>query len=378
MKLLHLADLHLGKRVNGFSMLDDQRYILSQIIACVDAEQPQAVLIAGDVYDRAVPSEEAVSLFDDFLVQLAQRRLNVFIISGNHDSAERVAFGGRLMESSGIHFSPVYQGSVPPIVLHDEIGEVAFYLIPFLKPVQVRRFFPETSIANDTTAMQMVVDNLELDSTRRNVAVAHQFVRGAALSGSEELAIGGLDVVDASVFAPFDYVALGHLHGAQRAGAEWIRYAGSPLKYSIAERNQAKSVTVIELGQKGQIDVRLLALHPKRDVRQFTGLFDEMMARTQVCDDYCEIILTDEQDIPNALSRLRALYPNLMHMAYDNTRTRTQSTVWDTGVMQTNPTDLFEEFYIAQNGQPMSSQQRAYINQLIAEIWEEPECDPSN
>lgn len=378
MKLLHLADLHLGKRVNGFSMLDDQKYILSQIIACIDIEQPQVVLLAGDIYDKTVPSEDAVSLFDDFLVQLAKRNLEVFIISGNHDSAERVAFGSRLMQASGIHFAPVYQGSVSPIVLQDDMGEVAFYLLPFLKPAQVRRFFPEASITNDTDAMQQVISNLQCNPERRNVAVAHQFVMGAALSGSEELAIGGLNAVDAAVFAGFDYVALGHLHGAQRAGAEWIRYAGSPLKYSIAERNQVKSVTIVELGQKGNVDIRLLPLHPKRDIQQFTGLFDEMMAREQICEDYCEIILTDEQDIPNALSRLRALYPNLMHLAYDNTRTRAQSTIWSTETMQTSPMDLFEEFYIAQNGQPMSSQQRDYMNQLIAEIWEEPECDPSN
>lgn len=372
MKLLHLADLHLGKRVNGFSMLDDQKYILSQIVACIDIEQPQVILLAGDIYDKTIPSEDAVSLFDDFLVQLAKRNLEVFIISGNHDSAERVAFGSRLMEASGIHFAPVYQGSVSPIVLQDDIGEVAFYLLPFLKPAQVRRFFPEASITNDTDAMHQVVSNLQCNPKRRNVAVAHQFVMGAALSGSEELSIGGLDAVDATVFAGFDYVALGHLHGAQRAGAEWIRYAGSPLKYSIAERNQAKSVTVVELGQKGNVDIRLIPLQPKRDIRQFIGLFDEMMAREQICEDYCEIILTDEQDIPNALSRLRALYPNLMHLAYDNTRTRAQSTVWNTETMQTSPMDLFEEFYITQNGQPMNSQQRAYMNQLIAEIWEEP------
>lgn len=371
MRLIHLADLHLGKRVNGFSMLDDQKYILSQILTILDDQMPQAVLIAGDVYDRPVPSEEAVTLFDTFLVELAQRGLQVFIISGNHDSAERVAFGNRLMETSGVHFAPVYQGEIQPIVLRDEMSEVAFYLIPFLKPVHVRPFFPDQTLSDYTEAMRAVIDSLTLDPTRRNVALAHQFVTGAALSGSEELVIGGLDAVDASVFAPFDYVALGHLHGAQRAGSDCVRYAGSPLKYSIAERNQAKSVTCIDLGPKGKMDIRQIALQPKRDVCQFKGKFDDLTARLDVCEDYCEIILTDEQDIPNALNRLRVYYPNLMHLAYDNTRTRSQSTALGARAPLAQPIDLFEELYQAQNGQPMSEEQRTYMTALIREIWEE-------
>lgn len=370
MRLLHLADLHLGKRVNGFSMLDDQKYILSQILTIIDTYTPQAVVIAGDVYDRTIPPEEAVSLFDHFLVQLSKRKLDVFLISGNHDSAERVAFGNQLMEASGIHVSPVYQGEVQPIVLTDAAGEVAFYLIPFLKPVHVRPFFPDATIEDYTDAMRTVVDSLKLDTNRRNVAVVHQFVTGAALSGSEELAIGGLDAVDASVFSPFDYVALGHLHGAQRAGGDGIRYAGSPLKYSISERNQNKSVTLVDLADKGTVNVQLIPLQPKRDVCQFCGTFEDLMARQAICEDYCEIILTDEQDVPNAMNRLRALYPNLMHMAYDNTRTRSQTSVLGARAPLAQPIDLFEELYEAQNGQSMNDEQRAYMRELIAEIWE--------
>lgn len=370
MRLLHLADLHLGKRVNGFSMLDDQKYILAQILDIIDAQAPQAVVIAGDVYDRTIPPEEAVSLFDHFLVQLSKRKLDVFLISGNHDSAERVAFGNQLMEASGIHVSPVYQGEVQPIVLQDNAGEVAFYLIPFLKPVHVRHFFPEEKIEDYTDAMRAVVNSLNLDTNRRNVAVVHQFVTGAALSGSEELAIGGLDAVDANVFAPFDYVALGHLHGAQRAGSERIHYAGSPLKYSISERNQNKSVTLVDLEEKGTVNVQRIPLQPKRDVCQFRDTFDRLMERQDMCEDYCEIILTDEQDVPNAMNRLRVRYPNLMHMAYDNTRTRSQTSVLGARAPLAQPIDLFEQLYEAQNGQAMSEEQRAYVRQLIQEIWE--------
>ena len=250
------------------------------------------------------------------------------------------------------------------------MGEAAFYLIPFLKPVHVRPFFPDAKIEDYTGAMRMVVDSLKLDTNRRNVAVVHQFVTGAALSGSEELAIGGLDAVDASVFSPFDYVALGHLHGAQRAGGDGIRYAGSPLKYSISERNQNKSVTLVDLADKGTVNVQLIHLQPKRDVCQFCGTFEDLMARQEACEDYCEIILTDEQDIPNAMNRLRALYPNLMHMAYDNTRTRSQTSVLGARAPLAQPIELFEELYEVQNGQSMNDEQRAYMRELIAEIWE--------
>lgn len=371
MKLLHLADLHLGKRVNGFSMLDDQSYILSEILALIDTHAPQAVMIAGDVYDRAVPSEEAVGLFDRFLVELSARGLTVFVISGNHDSAERIAFGGRLMEAQGVHVAPVYRGTVEPIVLEDALGEVAFYLLPFLKPAQVRPFFPDCEITSETAAMHAVVEALPIDPARRNIAIAHQFVTGASLSGSEELAVGGLDAVEASVFAPFDYVALGHLHGAQRVGSERVRYAGSPLKYAVAESGQHKSVTLVTLGDKGALDIELLPLHPKRDVMRFRGDFDTMMARRETCEDYCEVILTDEEDVPGALSRLRTRYPYLMQMGYDNTRTRSQSVTLDAAAPQADPAGLFGALYEAQNGQPMSEMQKAYLDALIAEIWEE-------
>ena len=230
MKMIHLSDLHLGKRVNEFPMLEDQRHVLIEILSVMDAEHPQVVLIAGDVYDKSVPSAEAVQLFDWFLTELAQRKLEVFIISGNHDSAERIAFGSEIMQRSGIHLSPVYNGTVTPVALQDENGEVCFWLLPFIKPVHIRRFFEEETIESYTDAMRAAIRQMEIDPQKRNVLITHQFVTGASRCDSEEVSVGGADNVDAEVFDVFDYVALGHLHGPQNIGSEAIRYSGSPLK----------------------------------------------------------------------------------------------------------------------------------------------------
>ena len=217
MKLLHTSDLHLGKRVYEYSMLEDQEYILKRIINIVDEEKPDGVIIAGDVYDKSVPSAEAVQLFDDFLVQLAKRGTEVFVISGNHDSPERIAFGGRLMNGSGIHMSPVYNGDVTPITLGDEYGQVNIFMLPFIKPAQVRRFFEE-EIVSYTDAVRAAIGGMKINAGERNVLITHQFVTGAARSESEEISVGGTDNVDGSVFAPFDYVALGHIHSPRSLG----------------------------------------------------------------------------------------------------------------------------------------------------------------
>lgn len=371
MKLIHLADLHLGKRVNGFSMIDDQKYILAQIVGIIDAEQPQVVLIAGDVYDRSIPSEDAVDLFDDFLVKLSQRGVEVYIISGNHDSAERVAFGGRLMDASGIHFAPVYNGEIAPLTLDDAYGTVTFWPIPFLKPVHVRHFYPDEPLESYADAMQFVVGRLPLDCANRNVALVHQFITGASTLGSEEQSVGGIDEIPVSVFDAFDYVALGHLHSPQKIGREGVRYAGSPLKYSFSEANQKKSVPVIELGAKGHIHIREIPLVARRDMRRISGSFKEIMAAAEQNEDYYEITLTDEEDISNAIDHLRLGYPNLMILRYDNTRTRTESIILAReDVEKKSPLELFDTLFTQQNGQPMNGEQRKYIGSLIEEIWE--------
>ena len=376
MKLMHLSDLHLGKIVNGFSMLEDQKYILAQILELARSERPDGVLIAGDVYDKRVPAAEAVGVLDGFLTDLAQIA-PVFVISGNHDSAERLAFGGRLMTAAGVYVSPVYDGTVRTVELADEFGPVQIHLLPFLKPVQVRRFFPEAEIANYTDAVRTALSYIDRADGARHVLVTHQLVTGALLCDSEELSIGGSENVDAEVFEGFDYVAMGHLHGPQRAGGDHIRYCGTPLKYSFSEEKHHKSVTMVTLGEKGSVQIDTLPLKPLRDLKVIRGNYQELMARsyyqnTDLPESYLHIILTDEEDVPEALGRMRQVYPYIMKLTYDNTRTRDQQNHLDQRVdARKTPLELFRQLYEAQNNQPMSEQQDEFLARLIGAIWEE-------
>ena len=375
MKLIHLSDLHLGKRVNDFSMVEDQKFILGQILAVIEKEQPDAVVIAGDVYDKSVPSAEAVELLDWFLCGLSQTGVQTFISSGNHDSPERLSFGGRLMTHAGIHLSPVYDGSISPISLHDEFGAVNFYLLPFLKPVQVRRFFPEETVESYTDGCRVAIRHMNLDTAQRNVLLSHQFVTGAQRCVSEDISVGGSDNVDASVFGDFDYVALGHIHSPQNITGH-IRYCGTPLKYSFSEANHQKSITVVELGGKGEISVRTIPLTPLHDLRQIKGTYLELTDRqnyqSTATDDYLHIILTDEEDVPEAMGRLRVIYPNLMKLTYDNTRTRSNAVLEAAeDIQHRSPLELFSMLYELQNNQPMTDTQRQYVQNLIEHIQEE-------
>ncbi len=376
MKLIHLSDLHLGKRVNEFSMLEDQAFILREILQIIDEEQPQAVLLAGDIYDKSVPSGEAVQLFDGFLWELSSRKLQVFVISGNHDSPERLSFGGRLMEGSGIHLAPVYSGKVEPAVLEDAYGPVNVYLLPFLKPAHVRRYFPEEEIGTYTEALRKAVEAMEIHKEQRNVLVTHQFVTGASRSDSEEISVGGSDNVDASVFDDFDYVALGHIHGPQNIGSSRIRYCGTPLKYSFSEAGQQKSVTVAELKEKGSLEVSVRPLTPLRDLREIRGAYLEVTEKSfyegRNREDYLHITLTDEEDVPDGAAKLRVIYPNLMRLDYDNTRTRSRNLPEGAEEPETkSPLELFEEFYERQNNQPMTEEQIRFSRALMETIWED-------
>lgn len=377
---MHLADLHLGKRVNGFSMMEDQEYILNRILEIMEEEQPDGLLIAGDVYDKTIPPAEAVRLMDDFLTAVAAKHVPVFLISGNHDSAERVAFGHQLMQGSGIWISPVYDGTIRHHTLEDRWGEVNIYLVPFLRPSVVRSFFPDVEIEDYTDALRTILEGLQLDTSKRNVVLAHQFVTAAGAlpetCDSEQLSVGGLDRVDGSVFSPFDYTALGHLHGPQRVGSETIRYAGSPLKYSFSELHQKKSVTVAELRAKGETEIRQIPLQPRREMTELRGTFEEILEEARKKGvpqtDYYHMILTDETDVVDALSRLREYYPNIMLLDYDNRRTRSQKEVEQLDrVEERTPGELFAALYEQQNGQKMDSDRKEYLDGLIREIWEE-------
>ncbi len=375
MKLMHLSDLHLGKRLSEFSLLEDQAYILHQILQIAIQERPDAVIIAGDLYDKPVPPAEAVALLDDFLARLAKEQLNVFIISGNHDSPERIAFGSRLVASSGVYLAPVYNGTVSPITLHDAHGDVDIYLLPFIKPGHVRRFYPDEEITSYTDALRCAIAHMPIRNDRRNVLVTHQFVTGASRCESEEIAVGGSDNVDAAVFDAFDYVALGHIHGPQNVGSPRIRYCGTPLKYSFSEVNHHKSVTMVELGEKGDVTTSCIPLSPLHDLLELRGTYQQLTQRDYYAtldqNAYVHVILTDEDDIPDAAAKLRVIYPNLMKLTYDNQRTRSHADFSQSAqVEQRTPLSLFSDFYQQQNGQPLSEEQEAYMAQLIDRIWE--------
>lgn len=382
MKFIHLSDLHLGKRIFEFSMLEDQAYILKQILAVIREEQPDAVLLAGDIYDKSVPSAEAVQLFDEFLYRLSEEGNRVFVISGNHDSPERLSFGGRLMKRSGIHIAPVYGGHVEPYVLKDAFGPVHLYLLPFVKPSQVRKLFPDREILSYTDAVRTALEEMKPDPAQRNVLVTHQFVTGASRSDSEEISVGGTDNVDASVFDAFDYVALGHIHGPQNAGGpergSRIRYCGTPLKYSFSETGQQKSVTAAELGLDGSLTVRTIPLTPLRDLRELRGTYLELTAKKNYEGtnrrDYLHITLTEEEDVPDAMGKFRVIYPNLMKLDYDNQRTRAGGRPLEAENMeQKSPLELFSEFYEKQNNQPMDREQLAFCRELMETIWRKDE-----
>lgn len=378
MKFVHLSDLHLGKRVNEFSMIEDQANILTKILGIIREERPDGVFIAGDVYDKSVPSVEAVSLFDDFLKQLSRQQTQVFVISGNHDSPERLGFASELIALSGIHIAPAYDGKVCPVSLEDDFGMVNVYMLPFIKPVHVRSVFPEEKAETYTEAVSAAIAHMDIREGERNILIAHQFVTGAARCESEDISVGGLDNVDASVFAPFDYVALGHIHGPQQIGRESVRYCGTPLKYSFSEAKQCKSVTVAELKEKGNLGIRTVSLTPLRDLRELKGTYEELVNRKNyegtALEDYLHITLTDEEDIVDAVGKLRVIYPNLMKLDYDNRRTRENREISAGDEMEAKtPMELVREFYERQNNQPMNGKQEALVSRLMEKIWEEKE-----
>lgn len=374
MKFIHLSDLHIGKRLNERSFLEDQEHILRQITDAVKSEKADAIIIAGDIYDKGIPSAEAVNLLDDFLFELSQTGAQIFIISGNHDSADRLAFGGRLFKKSGIHVSPVYDGTVEPVTMTDEFGEVNIYLLPFIKPVTVRNKFPDTEIETYTDAVKAAVNEMAPDTKLRNIIVTHQFVTGAQRSGSEEISVGGTDNVDVSVFDSFDYVALGHIHGTQTIDRETVRYCGTPLKYSFAEKNHTKTLTVAEMKEKGNIQIKTLPLSPLHDLREIRGSFAEITEKAladEKRDDYIKVVLTDEIMISSGMDKLRRYYPNILELSYDNETTRRNCFIGGAETAEIkSPQQLFEEFFFNQNGRELSDRQKEFSTAIFEKLTE--------
>ena len=370
MKLFHLSDLHLGLKINGFSMQEDQEYILNQILSVADTEKPDAVIIAGDVYDKGIPPSEAVRLFDSFLYSLSQQKIITFVISGNHDSSERLSFGSRLMNTSGIYFSPVYNGKVEPITLTDEYGDINIYLLPFIKPSHVRACFPDEEIVTYTDAVRTAISHMNIDKLKRNIIVAHQFFMGTSHLDPQS------EFVDFNVLEPFDYAALGHIHSPQRVGRDTVRFCGTPLKYSFSECSNQNSVTVVEMSEKGSVDIRTIPLCPKHDWSELKGTYMELTAKSFYenfpTENYLRVTLTDENDIPDAIAKLRIIYPNIMQLGYDNRRTQSDfNDVPGHAAEQKTPFELFSEFFEVQNGRPLSHIQSEFIEKTIKAVWED-------
>lgn len=382
MKFFHLSDLHLGITVCGASMREEQIDILQKIVALCEEERPDALLISGDIYDKSAPSGAAFHLLDRFLTDLRARSIPVLLISGNHDSADRLSYGADLLRDSGIFLTRPFEqaGVEPPVTLTDSHGPVHFYQLPYVRPATVRAAYPDEAERIGSSypeAVKVALEHMEVDPEERNVLLAHQFVTGATPSDSKDLVVGGLDAIGGSLFDDFTYVALGHIHGPQKVGRETMRYSGTPLKYSFSEVNQTKSVPVVTLGAPGtEPEIRLLPLTPLRDLRVRKGSYDEIMDRNNYAgtntDDYVKIILTDEHVIPDCMNKLRSVYPNVLQLQYDNLRTRTSGEVGAAEhVKQKTPLELFEELFEKQNGTRMSDAQRNLVRPLMEGVWKE-------
>lgn len=394
MKLLHLADLHIGKRVYEYSMLEEQKAALLQAFQMAKEHRVDAVLIAGDVYDKTIPTIEGVKLFDTFLTALKAKNIPTFIISGNHDSAERLAFGRHLFENAEIYISGTYEEEIIKKTLTDEFGEVDIYLLPFLKPQQIEVAEGEEKPKDYTAAIRLVLERLNIDKSRRNILLAHQFVGGGTTeperADSETQSVGGVDMVDYRVFDDFDYVALGHLHGAQHVGRETVRYAGSPVKYSFSEARQIKSATLITLGRKcaevvaekdgaqsSEILVEKLPFIPVHDMREIKGTLEqltspEILEEADV-QDYMHITLTDEEEIYDVFGKLRAVYPNLMALDFDNSRTRAEGVkvLVGTAMKEKTTMELFREFFEKQAGTELTPMQEQIMTDIIEKNGDE-------
>lgn len=376
MRFLHLADLHIGKRVNGFSMIEDQKFVFEQVYNVIENEKIDGIIMAGDIYDKPVPSAEAVKLFDEMLTRLVSINLPIFVISGNHDSAERIGFGSDILSAAKVYMSRVYNGNLQKIELEDDYGKINVYLLPFIKPATVKNIYKEAEIKDYDDALEYVLSQEKIDKTKRNVIVSHQFVTGAMRSESEEVSVGGLDNVSVENYEAFDYVALGHIHRAQQMGRKSARYAGTLLKYSFSEEKHNKSMTIVDLKEKGNIEIKEIPVKPLHDLKTIKGKFSKITSeefyKELKKEDYYRAVLTDEDDILNAIGKLKSIYPNLMSMEYDNTRTRSYSVAdnVETGEAK-SPLDYFEEFFEKQNGRKMSEKQRDYLLEILGEAREE-------
>lgn len=373
MKVLHTADWHIGKNVNNMSMEEEQRYILDEIYKILVEESIDLLVIAGDIFDRSVPPASAVVLLDEFLTRVSQQGIKTCIISGNHDSPQRIEFASRILEKEGIFMEGTHQEKVRKIVLDDEYGPLNIYLLPFIRPSM---FTSDNGSRTYDEIFHQRLELIDLNQEERNLLVAHQFVVGATTCESEELAVGGIDMVSSLGLEAFDYVALGHLHSPQMVQKDYIRYSGTPLPYSFSEEKNENSVTILHFKEKGHLDIRLRKLSLKRRFQTIKGKYQELVSPSYYQnlqkDNYFRVILEDEDYILEVMEKLRSIYPNIMAVSYDNQRSRqNQEIKIDDKIKEKTPIEIFEQFYYLQNNQNLDDHQKRYLQRLVETIWEE-------
>lgn len=381
MKFFHISDLHIGKKLRETDFLPEQIYILDQIVEAVDKEKPDGILIAGDIYDRSVPPAGAVHVFDDFLTKLSQRNIHIFIISGNHDSPERLNYAKELLGKHKVYIGGTFQGALDKIELTDEHGKCNIYLMPYIKPSMVLNYKKDIEIATYEEAAKIVINDSDINTVERNILVAHQFVTNQGIepekSESEIISIGGLDNIDVSVFNPFDYVALGHIHGPQKIGRETIRYCGTPLKYSFSECNHKKSITCIHMKEKGDIEISLIPLVPRKDLRIIKDTLNNLLTLDKYTslnnEDFIKAIITDEEDVFDPIGKLRTKYPNVLLLEVENNKSSISeyaASLPKGEVASRNPMDLFTEFYFNQNNVEINENQKNILLDIFEEMGE--------
>ena len=368
MRFAHISDLHLGIRICDVKMAEDQLFILDQIADIIEAHKPDGVFISGDIYDRPIPPEESVEMLSAFLTRIRKAGPEIYMISGNHDSPERIDFATELLGSAGIHISGKYEGKIKKITKEDRYGEADIYLLPFIKPSYVNNCLPEEEKIESTdydAAVRKVLSYIRPDKKKRNIILTHQFVQGATRSESEEVIVGFIDAIGADIYDDFDYVALGHLHKRQYIKRDTLLYPGTPLKYSFKEEKNEKSVTFVELKGKGDIKISTVPLMAKRDMRNIEGAFEDVMKRKS--DDYVRVVLTDEIPIPFAFNKLRNSYPNILKLEYAKTKDFASQIKTDTDLKEKTPLELFEDFYFKVNGRRPDDEQKRFMAEIIEE-----------
>ena len=383
MKIVHLADLHLGKILQEQSLIEDQEYMLKEIINIIKAEKVQVLLISGDVYDRSVPPTEAVNLLDSFFkILIKELKIKVFIISGNHDSKDRLGFGNKIFEDEGLYIESKYTGTLKKVKLEDEYGPLNIYMLPFIKPVEVKKFFEDDLENNYDLAINKIIEKEEIDKSERNIIMVHQFVTAGNVkperTESEVLSLGGIENVDVSNFKSFDYVAIGHVHRPQKIGRDTARYAGTILKYSFSEINHNKSIPIIDIKEKGNITINLLPLKPLRDMREIKGPIEELIKEENYkegnLEDYIKAIITNEEPVYDAIGKIKKIYPNTLKLEIQNSKTINSNTEQNINleeVKKKSELELFSDFYKLQNNLDLNEKQKEIVKNIILEVKHE-------